>query len=190
MDENRARNEAISDLLRQGVPFADLASQFQISVKRVAAINEEAQERAASRKRAAGLRREMRAANDIDRRWPIETVMAALNLDARAHGCLERHLRASGRLEASLRDVMDFLVTGAGADADFRDLIPNISHRRLGKLTFTSLASVLCRANFGQVFREEWTKRRKQAAMHLVGSGLGRSITCILCCGGPPRGFR
>ena len=190
MNRNRKRNDEILALLEEGVPSLHLAERFRISVERVNAIQAEAAARGEAGKRSREVRRQMRATDDLDRRWPIETVLAALDMDPRPHNCLEKHLRADGRTDASLRDMLDCLVRDVDESADFQVAMPNLWRKGLGTFTFASVAAAFNRSNLGKAFRQEWTRRRKQAAKRLVRPRLGRSLACILCCGGPPCGFR
>ena len=189
MNVNSRRNLEILQLLGEGVAAREVAQRFRLSVWRVDTIRAQAKEEAALRKRGRAARTQIRAANDIDRHWPVETLVAAFELDPRTRNCLERVLRDAAKTEPSLRDLLDLLVADVDETADGRALLPNLWRRGLGTITFASVAIALCRANLGQAFRREWTKRRKQAAKRLVPRGLGDSLRCALCCGGPPRGF-
>ncbi len=190
MNRNQKRNEEIVGSLKQGVPALELAERFRMSVARVGAIQAEAVARVEALGRARLVQAQMRAADDLDRRWPIEMVMTVLDLDLKSLNCLERHLRDGGKTDASLRDLLDCLVRDVDDSADFHAMMPNFWRKGLGQITFAAVAAGFNRANLGKAFRQEWTRRRKKAAKRLVRPQLGRSLACILCCGGPPRGFR
>lgn len=190
MNRNRERNEEIVGSLKQGVPPLELAKRSRLSVARVGAIRAEAVARVEARRRARMIQAQMRAADDLNRRWPIEMVMAVLELDAKSLNSLERHLRAGGKPDASLRDVLDCLVRDVDDSADLRSMMPNVWRKGLGTMTFAAAAAGFNRANLGKAFRQEWTRRRQKAARRLVSPRMGRSLACTLCCGGPPRGFR
>jgi integrase len=110
MNEAAAEKAEILRLLAEGAFPRAVAERLGLPVSRVQQIWAEARAEAKRRKRTEDAQSQIRAANDLDWLWPVETVLAALDLNTRAYNSLERYLRKDGLTEANLRTVMDRLL--------------------------------------------------------------------------------
>ena len=169
-------------LLGEGLSARAVAERFRLRVSRVQQIRAKATAAAESRRRIEAAQSEMRAANDIERRWPVETVVTALDLGTRMSNCLERCLCEGGRTEASLRAVMDLLLPAAESPPNGmanHPGKPQCTRQGMGRKTYFLLMDALCLMDAGEAFRLEWTARCYGAVeQHWGPNGLLRCAAC------------
>lgn len=142
-------------LLAEGMPVRVLADRFGLPECRVQQLRQDAKQQ----KRVQDLQAQMRDADDIDRPWPVETVVAALNVDTRSHNCLERCLREDGRTEVTLKNVLDLLLPGDGGEAPVTDYGSGRRGRGIGIYIYGYLLRGIYCADLGRAFRREWKRK-------------------------------
>ena len=108
--------------------------------------------------RRAKLRTEIRAADDMDKMWPVADLAEAIGLAGATKNRLLRHFVRTGKDQISLREFMDMCV---GHSLEGPDLVitPLSSVRGISKDAFWSVVNGLRNLNLGGRCNEEWQKR-------------------------------
>jgi DNA-binding CsgD family transcriptional regulator len=160
--------DEILKLLAEGLRPREVAERLDMRASRVQAIRANARAEARRRERVEAARAELRAANDVARRWPPEKILSALDLGMREHNCLARCLREDSRAEASLKDVMDLLLPACYGLAD--GPVPMRRERKgLGRYTYRSIMDIVTTVDLGAACRREWTARCRGAVLRRWG---------------------
>jgi hypothetical protein len=176
MNEGRPEHKEVLNLLESGATVSEVADRLGCPRHRVERIKTEAK----ARQCAEVARQEIRAADDIDRRWPVETLLDALDLPKRSRTCLRTHFADRGMGEATLRDAMDFLFLELPVrPEDWKSHFQVYQHRHLGQLTYTSLVRTLTKTDLGPAYRTEWDRRRDLALQLLTKNFPCNCLACI-----------
>lgn len=167
----------IPEVLRlktEGQTHSQIADHFGISSSRVGQIIKREGQQAVSAERSAAIRNEIRASNDIGKALSLDDLFCVLNLPSRPRSILMAHFNRQGIRTFSLQDMMDFLIPFAGDAKDHYDLydyLPAYRVKMLGQILYATMIKGLSAIDCGEVFRAEWTARKKSLREYLIGTG-------------------
>jgi hypothetical protein len=166
------RDAEILRLRREKLSYKQIGEKFHISRERVHQIlcRFEAEER--RKERSEELQSVIRAANEIEKMWPSEFILDALSLRGRPRWSVQRFMENRQMTEASLKDLMDFLIADT-IHLPFNRLeaMPAYRQKDVGIKTYSALVDHLSGLDLGEAFNAEWAKRLKNLMHHLLGSG-------------------
>jgi hypothetical protein len=186
MKQNKERDRQIVAILDGGVPIQEVGLRFNLSDEAVKRVQREAREAQERMRRAEKAQKEIRRANDIDRQWPVETIIEAMGItDVLADKAFDRMLRGAGRAEISLRQMLDlFMIAPRPGMNDHSDFMPSLHRQRgLGWKTYIRLLAAPAKVNFGPAFRREWDFRRRKAGAWLKRRYYIGPFCCLMNCG-------
>lgn len=159
-------------------------SPGQSNAKAVRPAMAEPKAQAARRAKTEPQRVQVRAANDLDRRWPVGTLLDALDFPPRGRKGLQAIFSEKGMLEATLRDVMDLVIAVPGPSVeDWFSCFPAYGRHHIGHTVFRSLILALSWADCGDALTQEWARRRMRAVEFLGGVSTCRCMVCLLLFG-------
>ncbi len=154
----------------EGLSCSQIASRFGISGSRVGQIIKGERQRALDAAHAMAIRNELRVANDIDRKLPVDDLIHVMELPKRHRTLLAAYFADQGITCYSLRNMMDFLVPRVDDQGDFYDHLPAYRIKRLGQILYGGMIKALSGADCGEAFRQEWTDRKDRLRRYLVGT--------------------
>jgi hypothetical protein len=101
--------------------------------------------------------------DNIDKKWPIETLIQDLRFPIRAEQRLTEYFSGLNSSEMSLRDIMDFLITDyEKIPYDLYQVCPAYEQKHIGVKTYTAAVNHLSEQDLGDTFNREWNKRLKK----------------------------
>lgn len=157
------RNAEIFQERNSGKTYRDIASNFGLSPERIEQIVKRYHAENEQEKRSSNLVADIRKADDIDKKWPTETLLHGLHFSWLAKRCLTKYFESSKLTEISLKELMDFLICDyEGIPSDIREVCPVFIQVNAGWKTFWALMSFFSEQNFGLSFTAEWDKRLKK----------------------------
>ena len=102
----------------------------------------------------------LRSTNNIDKKWPNDTIMECLLLPKVIAWRLERYFQRENIVELSLRDLMDFLISGyIEPGQDLFRVMPALRQFNVGRKTYTVLVRRVSQQDLGETFHTEWAMR-------------------------------
>jgi len=173
------RDAEILRLRREHVSYKQIGQKFHISRERVRQIvcRLEVEER--RRERSEDLRAVIQSSNDIEKRWPRDFILDALLLQGRPRWSVQRFMENRGMSEASLKDLMDFLIADTERHPVNRlEAMPAYRQKDVGIKTYSTLVDHLSGLDLGVAFNMEWARRLKKL-MRLLSSA-GQYIPLLL----------
>lgn len=154
------RNAEIIQERNNGKTYRDIAFKFGLSPGRIEQIVNRYHAENDREKRSSNLVADIRKSDDIDKKWPTETLLNGLHFPWLAKRCLTKYFESSKLTEISLRDLMDFLICDyEWIPSDIREVCPVFIQINAGWKTFWALMSFFSEQNFGPSFTAEWDKR-------------------------------
>jgi DNA-binding CsgD family transcriptional regulator len=154
------RNAEIIQERNNGKTYRDIASKFGLSPVRIEQIVNRYHEENDLEKISSNLVADIRKSDDIDKKWPADTLLHGLHYPWLAKKCLTKYFESSKLTEISLRDLMDFLICDYEViPSDIREVSPVFIQVNAGWKTFWALLSFFSEQNFGPSFTAEWDKR-------------------------------
>ncbi len=177
MRKNRERDWEIYCQRQEGFATADLAAEYGLTRQRIQMIEREVEAEKALLERRARVREQIRQADDLQRSWPVEDLLAALIVSARTRRVLGQHYTNHGQQAISLEGVFElvFLETGKSKSINLQNsallAMPGLSNK-----SFWWVVSSLTKMDLGQHCNVAWKKKLAEVLQH---------------CGkpGPPRGL-
>jgi hypothetical protein len=157
----------------EGQSLSRIAQRFGRSRTRVAQIIKEERTRVASLERAKGLRRQIRASNDLndlDRKLSIDDLFCILELPPIVSERFKRSFERDGIRALSLRQFMDVLIPIVDNPKNFYDVLPAFKIRTIGKKSYAAVTMRLSSLDVGNAFRKEWAERRRRLKEYLMAS--------------------
>ena len=152
------RNRQILRLLQDGARRVDVARRFDLSPTRIYLLEKrDAADRSMADRRAK-LREGIRAADDLERMWPVQELLDALGLVVVPRNGLLKHFAKTAKIQISLRELMDMCLDAPVEGLDFR-MTPLHRVRGVGKIGFWSVVNELSGMDLGNRCNEEWRKR-------------------------------
>lgn len=159
-EQVRKRNLEILKRSQLGETHRSLADRFNLSRGRIDVIVDEFQETRELAARCDRLIKAIREANDLDRSWPVEDLIAAIGPLLVTQTWLKRHFIEQRTSQLSLRALLDLAIPVAvGRDDPDVFSSPLIRVYGVGKKGFWSVVNRLMELNFGTAFNEEWQRR-------------------------------
>ncbi|HZR17368.1 MAG TPA: hypothetical protein VFE51_08575 [Verrucomicrobiae bacterium] len=152
------RNREILELRRQGLSQTEVARKFQLSPTRIYLIEKQDAADRSMEQRRAKLQEEIRAADDLERMWPVEDLIDALGSIVVTRKRLVDHFVAAGKHQISLREFMDICLDGPVEGLDFM-MSPLLRIYGIGKKGFWSVVIGLTRMHLGNRCNQEWQWR-------------------------------
>ena len=158
MIPNPERNRQILELRKKGMSQTEVARRFKLSPSRIYLIEkQDAADRSLAERRTR-LRQGIRAADDLERMWPVEDLIDALGLIVVTRKRLMDHFVAAGKQQISLRELMDMCLDAPVDGLDFM-MSPLLRVYGVGKKGFWSVVNGLTGMNMGNRCNEEWQWR-------------------------------
>jgi transcriptional regulator with XRE-family HTH domain len=152
------RNRRILQLRKEGLSQTEVAKRFNLSPGRVYLIEkQDAADRSLAERRTR-LREEIRAADDLERMWPVEDLIDAVGVIVVTKKRLMDHFVAAGKRQISLRELMDMCLDAPVEGLDFL-MSPLLRVYGVGKKGFWSVVNGLKGMNLGDPCNEEWQWR-------------------------------
>ena len=108
--------------------------------------------------RRTRLREEIRAADDLERMWPVEDLIDAVGLIIVTRKRLMDHFMEKGQHQISLRELMDMCLDAPVEGLDFM-MSPLLRVYGIGKKGFWSVVNGLTGMDLGRRCNQEWQWR-------------------------------
>ena len=154
------RDLEVIRMISEGVSRRQICEHFGISSTRVGQIISAFQLEEQQRERSRQALETLRSTNNIDKKWPKDTMMDCLPLPKVFVWRLERYFQNENIRDVSLRDLIDFLIPAhIGADQNLVEIIPAFRKCHVGIKTYSALARCLSLQDFGEAFDAEWALR-------------------------------
>jgi transcriptional regulator with XRE-family HTH domain len=151
------RNRQILQLRKEGLSQTEVARRFKLSPSRIYLIEKQDAAEKSLADRRTKLREDIRAADDPDKLWPVEDLLDAVGLIVVTKKRLMDHFKALGKLQISLRELMDMCLDAPVVGRDW--MSPSLYRvRGVGKIGFWSLVNGLAGMDLGSRCNEEWQK--------------------------------
>jgi hypothetical protein len=152
------RNRQILQMRQKGVPKKEVARRFKLSPTRICQIERRAAADKSMAERRAGLRAQIRVADDPEKLWPVNDLADAMTLIVVTKKRLLDHFEQTGQSQISLRALMDLCLAIPEEPGDFR-FPPLCGICGIGKKGFWSVANGLTNMDLGNRGNEEWHNR-------------------------------
>jgi len=152
------RNRQILQLRAEGRSQTEVAKTFKLSPSRIYLIEKQDAADRSMEQRRATLREEIRAADDMDRMWPVEDLIDAMGLIVVTRKRLMDHFVATGKRQISLRELMDMCLDAPVQELDFM-MSPLLRVHGVGKKGFWSVVNGLTGMDLGDRCNQEWQWR-------------------------------
>ena len=158
MMDTRERNAEIVRLHAEGRSISDLAAIYRISNSNVGMILCAARAAAGREAQGEAVRQAMRSADDLDRQWPLDDVLAAFGLRTRTATAVTGYFTGKGREAASLMELLDFVAPEL-RPGRAHEWPPVLMERGVGKKTFRAILDALRQSRIGGRFEAERRRR-------------------------------
>lgn len=146
-----------------GTSCIAIASEFGLSRSRIQQIVNRHRRDAERQERSSELLNKLRMADNIDEKWPTETLIQYLRFPIRAEQRLTEYFCGSEIGEISLRDIMNFLITDyERIPYDLHEACPAFKQKQIGHKTYAAAVNHLSEQVLGNTFYCEWNKRLKK----------------------------
>lgn len=156
MNNSRNRNELILRRRRLGDPRREVAREFGLSVSRISAIEREAAEAKSLAARRARVREEMVRADDLDKAWPVASIVEALGLPVIFRVRLLDYFEESGKEQISLREFFSMVVAPSPETAPRFQPIPILRVWGVGRIGRRRVIAALQSLDMGRQSNEAW----------------------------------
>jgi hypothetical protein len=162
------RDSQVVRMRREGISFTQICERFRISHSRVGQIVSAFRLEEQQREGFCQILRALRSEDNIDKKWPKEIIMECLLFPKVYAWRLERHFQKESILELSLRDLMDFLISGhIETGQNLYQVMPALSQFNVGWKTYTFLVRRLSQQDLGAAFNTEWALRIGNVVLYL-----------------------
>jgi hypothetical protein len=149
------RNRQILQLRKEGMSQTKVARRFKLSLSRIYLIEKrDATDRSLAERRTK-LREEIRAADDLDKLWPVEDLIDAAGLIVVTRKRLMNHFVVAGKRQISLRELMDMCLDAPMEGRDWMSP-PLYRVRGFAKIGFWSVVNGLTGMDLGSRCNQEW----------------------------------
>ena len=152
------RNRQILEMRKDGLTQLEVARRFNLSPSRIYLVEKQVAAERLLAGRRTRLREEIRAADDLERMWPVEDLVDAVGLIVVTRKRLIDHFVQTGKNQMSLRDLMDMCLDAPVEGLDFM-MSPLLRVYGVGKKGFWSVVNGLTAMDLGSRCNEEWRKR-------------------------------
>ena len=166
------RDAEILKLRREDWSYKKIGQKFHISRERVRQIVSRLEAEEGRNERSKDLRVIIQACNDIEKKWPRDFILDALLLQGRPRWSMQRFMEDRGMTEASLKDLMDFLIADAARlPVNRLEAMPAYGQRDVGAKTYAALVDRFSGLDLGPAFNLEWSTRVRKLIRHLMSVG-------------------
>jgi len=154
------RDSEVVRMRKEGISYKQICERFRISRSRVGQIISAFELEEQQRERFRQVLQTLRSTNDIDKKWPKETIMECLLLPRAFAWRLERYFQRENIVELSLRDLMDFLISAnIEPGQGLFEVMPALTQFNVGRKTYAVLVRCVSQQDFGKAFETEWAMR-------------------------------
>lgn len=172
MIDYQERDAQILQRKKGGSSYAGVAREFGISLERVRQIVRRRELEDERLHRSEKYRETLRLSNDIHKKWPKDFLSDSLLLEGGARWSMQRFFENRDLAEASLKDLMDFLIADTIASPhDMYEAMPAYRQKNIGSKTYCALVNHFSGLDLGPAFNGEWDRRLKNLMRHLVATG-------------------
>lgn len=105
------------------------------------------------------LLKEIRSSDDLDRQWPVETLLDAVLFPSLILKCLTKHFSDQQMSHLSLRDFIEFFIGSDPFSLDDYGSRPVLRVRNIGRVLYRKIFHCLSKCDFGSAFHAEWYTR-------------------------------
>lgn len=159
----KIRNAEIVQKRNTGASYMEIASEFELSISRIQQIVHRHRRDVKRQERSSKLLNDLRTDDNIDKKWPTETLIQDLRFPLRVEQRLTEYLCGSAADKISLRDIMDFLITDFERNPhDLYEACPAYKQKHIGCKTYAAAINHLSELDLGYNFYREWNKRLKK----------------------------
>ena len=159
MSNLRKRNLQILKMSRAGAGHRAIARRFNRSRSSIDIIVRQLQEDEQQAKRNTQLLESIRRADDLDRRWPVTDLIAALRLLSVTRMVLLRHFEECGTDTVSLRTLMNWAMPEPDSPDARSGVPPLLKIRGVGKKGFWSVVTQITALDLGDRSNQEWGQK-------------------------------
>jgi hypothetical protein len=157
------RNAEIVQKSCSGASYRAIAFEFGLSQSRIQQIVSRYRINVERQKRSSKLLSKLRMVDNIDKKWPTETLIQDLRFPIRAEQRLTEYFGNLNSNEISLSDIMDFLITDyEKIPHDLYEACPAFKQKHIGRKTYGAVVKHLSEQDLGNTFNCEWNKRLKK----------------------------
>jgi hypothetical protein len=168
MRDIRNRNLQILDMSKRGIPYGKIAHIFDISRDRVRQIIKELEPEENQRRRVQKIVHDLRASNNIEKMWPRNAIIEALQLPEPLIWRLLNYFESKNVYQLSLRQFMDLLFANDNRmPKNPRDAFPICKINHIGFKTHSLIIHHLIQQDLGDAFNREWSKRLENLMEYL-----------------------
>jgi len=173
------RNAEIVQKRNSGASYSEIASEFKLSRSRIQQIVNRYRRDVKRQERSSKLLNDLRTDDNIDEKWPTETLIQGLRFPLRAEKRITEYFCGSDIDKISLRDIMDFLITDfERTPHDLYEACPAYKQKHIGCKTYAAAIKHLSEQDLGNTFYREWNKRLKKLVCFMQRRG-GYSLDFI-----------
>ena len=155
----RKRNLQILEMSRAGKSHRAIARRFNRSRSSIDIIVRQLQEDEQQVKRNTQLLESIRRADDLDRRWPVPGLIAALRLLSGTRTALLRHFEECGTDTVSLRTLMNWAMPEPASPDGQSGLTPLLKVHGVGKKGFWSVVIQITALDLGNRSNQAWGQK-------------------------------
>ena len=159
MSNLRKRNLQILKMSRAGAGHRTIARRFNRSRSSIDVIVRRLQEDEQQAKRNTQFLESIRRADDLDRRWPVPGLIAALRLLSGTRTALLRHFEECGTDTVSLRTLMNWAMPEPASPDGQSGLTPLLKIRGVGKKGFWSVVIQITALDLGDRSNQQWGQK-------------------------------
>jgi hypothetical protein len=157
------RNSKIVQKRYSGASYRAIASEFGLSQSRIQQIVSRYRIDVERQGRSSKLLSKLRMVDNIDKKWPTETLIQDLRFPIRSGQRLTEYFGGLNSKEISLRDIMDFLITDyEKIPHDLYEACPAYKQKHIGRKTYGAIVHHLSVQELGHTFSCQWNKRLKK----------------------------
>jgi len=170
MRDIKYRNSEILNMRKRGLSYGEIAHTFDISRDRVRQIIKELEPEGEHRRRVQKILQDLRASNDIEKMWPRNAIIEALQLPEPLIWRLLNYFESKNICELSLKQLMELLFANDDRmPKKPRDAFPICNVNLIGFKTHSLIVNHLAQQDLGDTFNREWSKRMKSLMEYLKG---------------------
>jgi hypothetical protein len=171
MKTDHERNARIRQMREAGVPQADIATVFGLSVEAVRLVFSKFDADAAAVRRSGEMLQRFRQADDLDRKWKVLEALDSLLLMPTTRTALGRWYEWDNVEQLSLREFMNLVISERNHAKPGFLITPLLDCRFVGLRGFWSAVWRLTESDFGENCNREWRRKleRLRRASRIVG---------------------
>ena len=164
------RNAKIILLRAEGRTLTNLSLHFGLSRSRVDQIFKMEKRKELLIKQGEGIRKNIREANDLNVKIPMDDLFCSLSLPIQLGFRLKTHFISKGLQELSLTEFMNFLIPDIVIFRGLYQTIPAYRANHVGVISYVKIIKGINKVedDLGVAFKDEWTRRKKRLKESLI----------------------